>query len=292
MVLVLAIAMRVLDPTIVAGVPAWNKPIKFSLSFLAFGPTMLWIYSRVRLGRVGRVALELTGWSMVLEIVLITMQAARGVMSHFNYATTFDGTVFRVMAAGTGLFALGALIVGFVLARHRLHGLIGLAITLSVPIMTFGAIQGFSMTAPKPGQVEAGRSIVGGHSIGGTDGPALPFLGWSTEHGDLRPAHFIGLHVLQVLPLFALALTVLAARGVLRTTERRLRGAVWAAGAAYLGLILTLFFQALRGQSVVDPDGLTVVMAVVLIGLPAAAAFVLAVVPAAGRRDPDRVPVE
>lgn len=171
--------------------PAWNKPIKFSLSFLAFGPTMLWIYARVRLGRVGRVALELTGWSMVLEILLITMQAARGVMSYSNYATTLDGTVFRVMAAGTGLFAIGALIVGFVLARHRLHGLIGLAITLSVPISTFVAIQSFLMTAPNPGQVEAGRSILGGHSIGGTDGSARPFLGWSTLHGDLRPAHFI-----------------------------------------------------------------------------------------------------
>ena len=78
---------------------------------------------------------------MVLEILLITMQAARGVMLHFNFATTLAGTVLRVMAAGTGLFAIGALIVGFVLARHRLHGLIGLAITLSVPISTFVAIR-------------------------------------------------------------------------------------------------------------------------------------------------------
>jgi hypothetical protein len=278
-VLPLAVVVRLVDPTLIAGVPAWDKPIKFSLSFLAFGPTMLWIYSRVRVGRVGRIGLELVGWSMVLEIVLIVMQASRGVMSHFNYTTPFDATVFTAMAAGTGVFAIAALIVGVVIARRKLHGLIGLAITLSVPIMTLAAIQGFSMTAPKPGQIDAGRLIVGGHTVGGTHGAGLPWLGWSTEHGDLRIAHFIGLHVLQILPLGAFALTVLAARGIVRASERRLRAAVWAGGAAYVGLIFTLYIQAQRGQSVVAPDGLTITTALLLIGLPTTAALALAFVP-------------
>jgi hypothetical protein len=292
LVLVFAVPMRLLDPTLIAGVPAWDKPIKFSLAFLAFGPTMLWIYARVRPGRAGRVGLELVGWSMVLEIALIVMQAARGVMSHFNYATPFDAGVFTIMAAGTGVFALAALVVGVVLARRRLHGLIGLAITLSVPIMTLAAVQGFSMTAPKPGQLEAGRSIVGGHTVGGAHGPGLPVLGWSTEHGDLRVPHFVGLHVLQILPLAALALTLLAARGIVRASERRLRAAVYAGGAAYVGLIFTLYIQAQRGQSVVAPDGLTTVTALVLIGLPAAAALALAFVPGPRRPVPARATVE
>jgi hypothetical protein len=279
MVLPVAVAMRLVDPTLVAGVPGWDKPIKFSLSFLAFGPTMLWIYSRVRVGRVGRIALELVGWSMVLEIVLIVMQASRGVMSHFNYTTPFDATVFTAMAAGTGVFAIAGLIVGVVIARRRLQGLIGLAITLSVPIMTLAAIQGFSMTAPKPGQIEAGRLVVGGHTVGGTHGPGLPWLGWSTEHGDLRIAHFVGLHVLQILPIGAFALTVLAARGIVRASERRLRAAVWAGGAGYVGLIFTLYIQAQRGQSVVAPDSFTVTTALLMIGVPTGVALALAVAP-------------
>ena len=285
-VLVVAIPMRLLDPTLVAGVPAWDKPIKFSVAFLAFGPTMLWIYARVKVGRIGRVALELVGWTMVLEIVLIVMQASRGVMSHFNYSTPFDSVVYRAMAAGTGIFAIAALIVGVVLARRRLDGLIGLAVTLSVPIMTLGAIQGLSMSQPKPGQAEAGRQFLGGHTIGAPQTPpgrGLPFLGWSTEHGDLRVAHFVGLHVLQILPLAALLLSVLAARGILRASERRLRGAVWFGGIAYVGLILTLYFQAIRGQSVVAPDGLTVLMAVVLIWLPVATALSLVFLPGVRR---------
>jgi hypothetical protein len=74
-----------------------------------------------------------------------------------------------------------------------------------------GALTGALMTTPTDAQLAEGRTgkpmtTAGAHTVGGPDGgPGLPVTRWSTQHGDLRVPHFVGLHAMQLLPLVAFA---------------------------------------------------------------------------------------
>ncbi len=268
--LIFSVVARVLDEAEVNGVSVWDKPIKFSLSFLAFGPMLLWLFSRVTSTRATRIGVGILGWSMVLERSLIFLQSVRGVASHFNNTTSFDASVYRAMAAGVGIFSLAGTLVGFVLARKNLgNDAMALATKIAIPMMTFGAVIAFSMTVPKPGQIEAGSKILGAHSVTGADGGiGLPLLGWSRTIGDLRVAHFIGLHSLQFVPFVALLLVWLHRRGILRRTVRVQRQAVALVAAGYGGLIATTFVQAQRDVPVTTLDAPTSAMLVFTVAAP------------------------
>jgi hypothetical protein len=94
--------------------------------------------------------------------------------------------------------------------------------------------------------------VAGAHTIGAPDGgPGLPGTGWSVDHGDVRVPHFVGLHAMQILPVIAIALR-----------RRRLSGharvpVVIVAASSYVALFAILLWQALRGQSLVQPDSAT-----------------------------------
>ncbi len=103
--------------------------------------------------------------------------------------------------------------------------------------------------------LNSGRGWRTRYSIGSTvAGPGLPFVNWSIQGGDLRAAHFVGLHGMQVLPLIGFIVT---RRFANRLSERRRTVLVWIAGLGYLGFVLLLIWQALRGQSVIAPDAVT-----------------------------------
>jgi hypothetical protein len=269
-VLFASIAGRIVDDTAVNGVSIWDKPIKFAVSFLAFAPMVLWLFSRVERTRPLRIGLGVLGWSMVVEISVIVLQAIRGTTSHFNNATVLDSRLYSVMAGGVGVFAVAGLVTGFILARKNLGaGPLSTAIKFAIPMMTIGGILGFAMTSPKSGQGDGGTTI-GAHTIGGLDGPdGIPFLGWSTKHGDLRVAHFFGLHSLHVVPLLALVLIWLTKRGTIHASESRQRRVVAYGAAAWAGFVATTLVQALRGVSVTQPDLTTFVSIALLAGVPA-----------------------
>ena len=120
----------------------------------------------------------------------------------------------------------------------------------------------------------------GAHSVGVEDGgPGLPVVGWSTVGGDLRIPHFVGLHALQVIPLIGWWLR--RRNMTLRWGEGSRLALLWTAGLGYLGLLVLLTWQALRGQSIIAPDTITL-MAVA--GLLAVVAIPTTVIMVWGRK--------
>jgi hypothetical protein len=161
------------------------------------------------------------------------------------------------------------LAAGLLIAQRIDDPAFGWSLRLGLLIAVVGMAVAFFMPQPTPEQRAAlstgvAATIIGAHSVGVADGgPGLPIVGWSVLGGDLRVPHFFGLHGLQVLPLFGWLLMV----RVPRLDARHRLMLVWIVGLAYLGLVAVLTWQALRGQSVIAPDGATLAAFATLLGL-------------------------
>ncbi|MBS9524369.1 hypothetical protein KI659_10110 [Litoribacter alkaliphilus] len=188
---VLAISM--FDHRMLLGVNVWVKPMKFFISIAIFVMTLAWYMAyipspkKVRLISIGIIAV------MGLEILIIAGQASMGKLSHFNVSSPFDGLLFSLMGMAIVVNTL-LVLWAFVLFR-KAQGLprgYKLAIQLGMAIFILASLEGFVMVSNL------------GHTIGAEDGqPGWFFLNWAYQYGDLRVAHFLGLHALQAVPLFA-----------------------------------------------------------------------------------------
>jgi hypothetical protein len=278
--LLIALAGLVVDPRVITNAPAWMKPAKFAASILIYTAT-LWILLPAIADRPGFV--RVVSWAVLiglgLEMALIALQAARGTTSHFNNTTEFDAMVFRAMG-GTimVIWLLTMIVAALFFRRHLAHP----ALTWGVRLGFIGTIIGMGvailMTLPTPEQQQAAAAglpalFQGAHSVGVADGgPGLPIVGWSTTGGDLRIGHFVGLHALQVVPLVALILMRFSPSWLPARAQAQLTAI---AGVAWIALTLLLTWQALRGQPVTAPDGLTVSF---LVGIVGAALLLTAIV--------------
>jgi len=196
--LVGALACAVLtriSSTRVRGINAWIKPLKFFVSVNVFAWTLGWY-----LGYLGsRPAVSIYTWvvagALACELLWITGQAARGQRSHFNLSSAFNAVLSASMGVVVVVLMLWTAYVGLLFCQAPLPDLppaYAWAIRLGIGLFVVFAFEGGLMASRQA------------HTVGGPDGgPGLPALGWSTRHGDLRVAHFLGMHALQVLPLLA-----------------------------------------------------------------------------------------
>ncbi|GHJ53722.1 hypothetical protein Nm8I071_30290 [Nonomuraea sp. TT08I-71] len=286
-VLTVVAAVGVLaDPRVLTGVPIWLKPLKFAISFVLYGTTLAWMLTLLpRRSRVAEWAATVIVAMSVVEMAVIVTQVLRGTTSHYNGTTPLNGALFSAMGAAIMVLFLAQLVIGIVaLLRPTADRVAGHAVRLGLGLSLLGMLVAIPMVTRTPDSAPEG--ISGAHSVGVADGgPGLPLVGWSTTGGDLRIGHFVGLHALQALPLLAILLNRFLGGRLDERTRARL---LLVAGAAYGAATLLLTWQALRGQPLLRPDGLTVAVAVALVAATAAAA---GAVLARGQRRADAVVV-
>jgi hypothetical protein len=195
--LAVAIGCLILVPfeeTQILGVNRWLKPFKFYATVGVMILTMGWLLHYLNSAKKIKLYSWLIFISMLFENGLIITQAIRNTTSHFNITSSFNGMIFNLMGIFILLFTITVLFVCISFFKQKQFSIPGAyvwGIRLGLVLFLFFSLEGGMMLGLMK------------HTVGAPDGgPGLPVLNWSTEYGDLRIAHFIGIHALQILPLF------------------------------------------------------------------------------------------
>ncbi len=240
------LALTLLDSRQLQGVSVWLKPFKFQLStgvyLLTLALFMVWLPAAALRSKTARYVVWAAVLAGLFEVGYITWQGSQGVASHFNTQTPFLATMYTLMGIGAVILASASLALGILIARNPLYSLpsaITLAIVLGL-VLTFFIGTGFG------GYLSAQRA---GHWVGGvlSDSAGLPLVKWSRSGGDLRVAHFFGIHAMHFIPAFAFALQFAGPKQMTQVTQKSAVRAVWIFAIAFTGFCTWTFLQARQG---------------------------------------------
>ncbi len=228
------------DSRFLMGAPVWLKPLKFFISAGMFSLSAAWIMSiqSVNIKWLYPLFRHTLVFTLSFELIYITWRAALGQKSHFNYENLFAIIMYSIMgfAIVAGIFVfLGLAIVlikaGWLKSNDRVK-----------EAVVFGLIITFVLGGGFGGYMSSQLGhLVGTNITDDTNG--LPLLKWSTEFGDLRIAHFFGLHALQLLPILA---WLLRGRFAMRS-----RFALIGWVILYCLFTIALFVQAIYGEPII-----------------------------------------
>jgi hypothetical protein len=227
--------LQAIDPRTLHGVNVWVKPAKFLASVGIFSLTAAWFWGYVRPERRASPMLRWTARTLIasasFELAYIALQAARGLDSHFNFSSPLYIVLYGLMGVAAVLLVGTTLPLAWEIVRRPRQDLsrdfvAAVAIGLILTFVLGGGL-GFYM------------SQTTGHSVGAEGGRVFLF-GWNRSGGDLRIAHFLGIHAQQAIPLLAALVAGLSVRS--RWT------ALGTGTALYVTLTLAIFLQAVEGR--------------------------------------------
>ena len=212
-----------LDGRAIRGVDVWVKPLKFMAALALFSFSTAWFIGLLPEARRRTPAIRFVVAAIVgaggLEVGYIALQSALGQASHYNYSDPLHALLYTAMGAGALLLCSTQGVLALQIGRHGR--------TDVDPAWRMAVVRGLWLTLV----LGAGA----GAMLGGMQAPAgvgLPVVGWHAS-GDLRPAHFLGMHAQQLLPLLGLALAGWPAA----RARKALNAAVLVYGLLWLGLM-------------------------------------------------------
>lgn len=225
-VAVVCLVLMFFEETQILGVNRWLKPFKFYASVGIMVLTMGWLLYYLDNAKKIRLYSWLIFISMLFENGLIITQAVRNTTSHFNVTSPVNGIVFQLMGFFIIVFTITIILVCISFFKQKQFSIPDAylwGIRLGILFFLFFSLEGGMMLG------------ILKHTVGGPDGgPGLPVVNWSTQYGDLRIAHFVGIHSLQVLPLFG--------KYIAKTKKQAILFSMF-----YFLLATALFLQAIIG---------------------------------------------
>jgi len=229
--------LAVTDDRTFNGVSTWAKPLKFALSIAVYFATIAWFAPLLPNGyfeaRKGRWLTNLPIVCAVFEIAYIALQAGRGEASHYNNTSLVYSLLYSLMGVGAvALVVVGAWMATVIAKRFGTRD-----------VYAFAVVVGLWMTFVLGGGFGGYMAAQTGHWVGGapTDAGGWWLMKWARDGGDLRVAHFFGMHAMQVLPFVGW----LAGRAMSR---RRAIALVVAVAGLYAAFTTFTFLQALAGR--------------------------------------------
>ncbi|MGE0703575.1 MAG: hypothetical protein AB7F99_00205 [Vicinamibacterales bacterium] len=202
-----------------------RKPATFGLSFGLTLINLVWIASYIDLrDRTRAILVNVFTAACVLETALVSLQAWRGVPSHFNVETDADRMVAQMLAFG-GVALVVVIVALTVMAfRSRVDGAASmrLAIRAGLLLLVGAQVTGALMIARGMRLVFAGNAAAA-YATGGA----------------FKPIHAVTMHGILVLPVIAWVFSSLS-----WTEQQRIR-AVWLASTAYVALVVAVIATTL-----------------------------------------------
>jgi hypothetical protein len=230
------LALQLFDLRTFDGIDVWAKPTKFVVSVAVFALTSAWFFGYVRPDRRRAPSLRACVGVIIaagsFEIIYISWQAGHGLASHFNHSSVFFETMYALMGLGAVLLVASTLPLAWQIWRRPAPGL--------RPEFVAAVVLGLVLCCVLGGGFGIYMSQQYGHAVGLAQGHA-PIFGWNRAGGDLRIAHFLGIHAQQSIPVLGLLVGRLSA--ALRWP------ALLGGSVAYVLLTVALFIQATQGRA-------------------------------------------